>query len=62
MLVHTYDATTGDYVGPYTAQENPLEPGKYITPTASTTKAPPAIPEGKKARFVGNQWELVEAQ
>lgn len=42
MQVFTYDPSTFAYTGTKTAQENPRDPGKYLTPRSSTAESLPA--------------------
>jgi hypothetical protein len=60
MIVYQYDAA-GLYQGEATADESPLEPGKYLIPARCVTVPPPEIPEGKHPRWNGSRWDLVNA-
>ncbi|GAA4087356.1 hypothetical protein [Zhongshania borealis] len=61
MLVYQYDYA-GLYLGETTADESPLEEGKYLMPARCTATPPPTeIPEGKHPRWAGSAWDLVNA-
>ena len=55
-IVYLYDEFTGEFLGEYLAQESPLEPNVFITPTYSTILKPLAITEGQVNRFIGGKW------
>ena len=55
-IVYLYDEKTGEYQGEYEAQESPLAPDEFITPTYSTDVAPFAIPNGKYLKWTNNNW------
>ncbi|MDO8776189.1 MAG: DUF4376 domain-containing protein [Burkholderiaceae bacterium] len=48
----------GEYIGPYTAHESPLEPGVYIQPTSSTRIAPPVTGPNEVAIFSAGAWTV----
>ncbi|MGG4643547.1 hypothetical protein ACLPHN_28230, partial [Pseudomonas aeruginosa] len=50
----------GLYVGPTDADESPLEPGVFLIPAGCVQLAPPKEPKGKRARWTGSDWELVD--
>lgn len=56
--VYLYDGVSGLFSGDYEAQESPLEPGVFLTPTASTTVMPPQS-LNKIAKWDGVSWKLV---
>jgi hypothetical protein len=43
------------FTGVTFADESPLEPGVFLMPARTIDVAPPAIPEGKRAKWVG-EW------
>lgn len=53
-IVSQLDAN-GYFVAPVVADESPLEPGVFLLPGGAVDVAPPAIPDGMLARWVG-QW------
>ena len=57
MLVYQTD-DRGVFVGAVAADESPLEPGVHLVPRGAVTEAPPAIPEGQRARWTGAGWQL----
>jgi hypothetical protein len=58
MNIYNYDTFTGEYIGPSTADESPLEPGVFLIPANSTTIAPPASQDGKTVNFENGVWVL----
>lgn len=58
--VYNYDPNTGEYLGPETAHESPLEPGVYLLPAHSTETAPPEAGEHQAAVYRNGAWTLVE--
>ena len=59
MHAYNYDRATGVFIGSEPAFESPLEPGFFVLPAWATFDAPPKIPEGMQAVFVGNGvWKL----
>ena len=58
--VYNYNPDTGEYLGPETAYESPMEPGVYLIPAHATTIAPPEADAGHVAVFAGGAWTLVE--
>lgn len=48
---------SGYFIGLASAQESPLEPGVFLLPGGSIDTAPPAIPEGQRAKWNG-AWVL----
>lgn len=53
--VYIYDKDTGEYLAPYEAQESPLEPNVYLTPTYSTELPPIKVAKGQYAKW-SNGW------
>lgn len=51
----------GYYVGVTVADESPLEPGIYLLPGGAIDAPVPSIPEGKRAKWVGN-WVFEDTQ
>lgn len=46
------------YFSGYTiADESPLEPNVYLMPAGTIDATSPSIPEGYRAKWVGNEWE-----
>jgi hypothetical protein len=52
----------GYLVGAVTAEPDPLTPGAWLIPRGCVTVEPPAIPEGRRARWTGEGWVLEPAQ
>lgn len=50
----------GNYVGPTTADESPLEPGVWLIPNGCITQAPPREKQGTFRHWDGSQWHQVE--
>lgn len=50
----------GWYLGEVEADEDPLEPGRYLIPAHAVETAPPARPwpDSKVPRWVGHRWML----
>jgi hypothetical protein len=59
-IVYLFDEITGEFLGDYSAQESPLEPGVYIAPELSTDIAPLPFKEGFAVCFKNGQWEYVQ--
>ena len=61
QTVYNYDPTTRTFTGASQADESPLEPGVYLIPAHATTIEPPAVADGKVARYRPDDvmWELV---
>jgi len=60
MKVYSYNPATGEYLGETTADESPLEPGKFLMP-AHTTETPPCLlTEHTVAVWDGSEWSKVE--
>lgn len=53
--VYLFDAS-GLFAGVYDAQEDPMQAGSFITPTASTDIAPPSIQAGQQLRWSAGSW------
>ena len=61
MLYYIYNPNTGDYMGEYDAQESPLEPGSYLSPTYSTALAPSTTDTTRYSiRWDGFDWQIYE--
>ena len=59
MIVYQHDYS-GLYQGQTTADESPLEQGKYLIPARCVPVAPPAeIPDEKWPRWNGSNWDIV---
>ena len=56
---YAYDALTGLYLGPVSANPSPLEPGVWLYPADSTQIAPPSASAGTAAVFANGAWSLV---
>ena len=58
--VFSYDEKTGLYAGETTADESPLEPGKFLIPRHATETAPPdEVPAGFAPFWRGlDGWQL----
>lgn len=59
--VYLFDKASANYVGVYVAQESPLEPGQFITPTDSTELLPPAVAPGDTLQWTGSAWRVIAA-
>ncbi|WP_145553053.1 tail fiber assembly protein [Yersinia canariae] len=59
MIVYLYDNKTFEFTGLWDAQESPLEPGAFLTPSASTEIAPIAK-SGYASIWNGNKWGYIE--
>ena len=46
----------GFFVGTTFAQESHLEPGEFLIPGGAVDRVPPDVPEGHRAKFVGEDW------
>lgn len=55
--VYLYD-DKGVYTEPYQAQENPMQPGQYITPVLSTDIAPPVYENKQIPFFSKGKWTI----
>ncbi len=51
----------GYFFESYEAQESPREPGVFLTPKRSTDQKPPTTPDGKRARWDGQEWSVEES-
>lgn len=61
MIYYIYNPNTGAYLGDYDAQESPLEPGSYISPTYSTALAPSTTDTTRYSiRWDGFDWQIYE--
>ena len=61
QTIYNYDPITRIFTGASEADESPLEPGVYLIPAHATTIEPPAVADGKVARYRPDDvmWELV---
>lgn len=50
--------SAGYLVGPVVADESPLEPGVYLVPGGCIDQAPPAVPQGMRARWILGAWQF----
>lgn len=57
MIVYQTNAA-GIFIGPTTADPNPLTPGEFLIPGGCVTTAPPTSPIGFRARWTGAAWLL----
>lgn len=58
--VYNYNPDTGEYLGPETAHESPMEPGVYLLPAHSTETAPPEAGEHQAAVYRNGAWLLTD--
>lgn len=58
--VYNYNPDTGEYLGPETAHESPMEPGVYLMPAHSTETAPPEAGEHQAAVYRNGAWLLTD--
>lgn len=58
MILHSWDASTGAYAGPVTADPSPLEPGVWLWPACSTDVLPPVTGAHEVAVWTGAAWEV----
>ena len=56
--VFLFDDITGEYKGPYDAQESPEEPGEFITPICSLEAEPPACGSREVAVALSGIWTV----
>lgn len=59
MIVHNYDAETGEYYGSAAADPSPCEEGVYLIPAYTTDIAPPPISDREAAVWSGSAWNIV---
>ena len=57
MIAYVYDKNTKEYLYETIIQENPKQPGEYLTPPYTTTIQPP-VHAGKVACFEVDNWVL----
>lgn len=57
-LVYQTDGS-GFYVGQTAADPDPKNPGNWLIPAGCVEVAPPAMPHGKVAQWVGYKWKLI---
>lgn len=62
MDIYIAHPVTREYLGPSTADPDPLQPDNWLIPAHAYTDAPPVAPVGHSVRRVedGSDWELVE--
>jgi hypothetical protein len=60
MKIYHYHPQTSIYLGTNTAEESPLEPGKYLIPAHATTLMPPSTTERKQIVWKDNRWEVFD--
>ena len=58
MNTFHYDRATGKYLGSSPADPDPMQPGEFLIPAFAVAIAPPDIPEGHDAYWLGDDWEL----
>ena len=59
--VHSFDSTSGTYLGPVTLTDgdlSPLEDGVYLIPGDCVEQEPPPIGDGQFAMWDGETWQL----
>jgi hypothetical protein len=56
MKIYHYHPDSGVYTGNGTADESPLEPGKWLIPAYATKVKPPATKNGQEAAWAGGEW------
>ena len=61
MKVHCAHPVSREYLGPISADPDPLEDGNWLIPAHAYLDAPPSVPTGKTAQRSedGSAWELV---
>lgn len=52
----------GYFIGPVDAIASPLEPGKWQLPAGAVDVPPPVVPDGFRARLVGDSFQLEAVQ
>ncbi|KVC88160.1 phage tail protein [Burkholderia ubonensis] len=58
MLIHQYDAQTGQYISSHLADADPKQPDRWLVPAFSTTDKLPARPPLTWPFYVDGAWEL----
>lgn len=58
LVVYSYNPDTREYTGTTHADPCQLDPEAFLHPAHTTPDAPPDVPPGKVARFVGGAWAL----
>lgn len=56
MQVFHFHPETGEYCGSSSADESPMEPGKFLIPAHATEQVPPPNVDGQLVRFVSGSW------
>lgn len=59
MKIYNYHPHTGEYLGPSTADPDPLVPNNWLIPAAATTVIPPELGNQEVAVFDGTNWSVV---
>lgn len=57
-VAYLFSPVTKEYVGEYSCQESPLEPGVFLMPANSTDVKVPKAAEGQVAVWAGDEWLL----
>ena len=56
MLLHHYHPETHEWLGAGEADEDPLEPGRWLVPRFATLDPPPPLAVGEAACFEAGTW------
>lgn len=59
MIVYQTDSD-GFFVGQVKADKSPLEPDVFLVPRGCVDEAPPLAKPGKRAKWTGSVWKLVD--
>lgn len=59
MDYHSYDKTTGEYLGTRAARVDPEEKSKFLIPASSTTEELPVTGDNEAAVFQDSEWSVV---
>lgn len=62
MIVYGYRPDTLEYTGPIEADEDQMEPGKFLMPAFTTTVKPPKEKEGNTRVFVDGKWQYTRLE
>ena len=52
----------GFFVGVVQADPDPLTEGNWLIPGGCVTVAPPSLDDGQRARWVGDDWQVIEPE